>query len=75
MSTVEITKPTTETSPRLMSRFVGAYYLLAILTGSFILFFHSGSAVVADLMAGAIYFVFTVVLYNLSRPGRQRPGP
>jgi hypothetical protein len=75
MSAVEMTKRIPETSPRLTSRFVGAYYLLTILTGSFVLFFHSRSAVTADLIAGGIYFVLTLVLYGLSRSGQQRQGP
>jgi hypothetical protein len=75
MSAPEMTKRITTTSSRQISKFVGVYYLLTILTGSFVLFFHSGPAVVADLIAGVIYFALTVVLYTLSRSGRQRQGP
>lgn len=71
MSTVEITKRITEASPRLMSRVVGIYYLLTILTGTFVLFFHGKSALSADLIAAVFYLALTVALYNFSKVARH----
>ncbi len=74
MGTTEMTKRITEASPRLMSRFVGVYYLLTIMTGTFVLFFHSRSAFAADLIATIFYLALTVVLYALSRAAARSSG-
>jgi hypothetical protein len=66
MSTVDITKRIPEGSTRVGSRFVGAYYLLAILTGAFVLFFHGRLAFAVDVVVGAFYLAVTALLYGLS---------
>ena len=71
MSAINITKQITA-SPRLMTRFVAVYYLLTILTGTFVLFFHSGRALAADLILGGFYLSLTIVLYAWSKPANER---
>ena len=66
MSTVEITKHIAEKPPRSSSRFVAAYYLLTILTGAFLLFFHGRLAFAIDLLVGVFYLVVTAFLYGMS---------
>jgi hypothetical protein len=72
MSATNITKRITTASPRFMTRFVAAYYLLTILTGTFVLFFHSGRALAADLILGGFYLSLTIVLYAWSKPANER---
>jgi hypothetical protein len=72
MSTNEITKQIAEPSPRMMSRFVAVYYLLTILTGAFVLFFHSRSAFAADLVAIVFYLALTAALHALSKAGNTK---
>jgi hypothetical protein len=74
MSATNITKQIPTTAPRLMTRFVAAYYLLTILTGTFVLFFHSGRALAADLILGGFYLSLTIVLYAWSKPANERAG-
>jgi hypothetical protein len=74
MSTNEITKQIAEASPRLMSRFVAAYYLLTIMAGSFVLFFHSKSAFAIDLVAVVFYVALTAALHALSKAGDAKQG-
>jgi hypothetical protein len=66
MSTVQITKRMTEASPRIRSGFIAVYYLLTILTGAFVLWFHGRLAVLVDLGVGTFYLVVTVFLYAQS---------
>ena len=66
MSTVEITKHIAEKPPRSSSRFVAAYYLLTILTGAFLFFFHGRLAFAVDLFVGVFYLVVTAFLYGVS---------
>jgi hypothetical protein len=56
----------TSASPRLRARFVGAYYLLTIATGAFILFFQGRMAFMADLLVGISYLAATAFLYGWS---------
>lgn len=72
MSTADITKRIPEALPRVGSRFIGAYYLLAILTGAFVLFFHGRLAFAVDLVAGAFYLVVTAFLYGLSASNKAK---
>jgi hypothetical protein len=67
MSTAEMTKGATQASLRLSVNFVGIYYLLTILTGAFVLFFHGRLAFVADLIASVFYLSVTALFYGLSR--------
>lgn len=66
MSTAEITKRITEASPRMRSRFVGIYYLLTIVTGVFVLFFHGRLAFAADIVVGILYLAVTAFLYGVT---------
>ena len=72
MSTHEITRAITPASPRLRARLVGAYYLLTIATGAFILFFHGSAAFIADLLVGVVYLAVTAFLYGWSASGNKR---
>jgi hypothetical protein len=72
MSATNITKHISTASPRLMTKFVAAYYLLTILTGTFVLFFHSGRALAVDLILGGFYLSLTIVLYASSKPPIER---
>lgn len=72
MSTIEILKRIGKSSPRVASKFVGLYYLLTILTGAFVLFFHGRFAFAADLLAGIFYLVVTAFLYGFSASTRSR---
>jgi len=74
MSTAEIKIRIHEASPRLRAKFVCVYYLLTVLTGAFILFFHGRFALTADLVVSAFYLNLTALLYALSRPGKSRSG-
>jgi hypothetical protein len=51
---------------RTRARLIGAYYLLTIATGAFILFFHGMLAFIADLLVGIFYLAVTAFLYNWS---------
>lgn len=55
-------------SPQVRAKFVGLYYLLTILTGAFILFFHGRLAFMADLLVAITYFIATAAVYELSKP-------
>lgn len=47
--------------------FVGAYYVLTILTGAVLLFFHGRLAFAADFIASVLYLVVTAFWYGASR--------
>ena len=66
MSTAALTKQISDDKPRVDSRIIGAYYLLTILTGAFVLVFHGRLAFVVDLLIGIFYLVVTAFLYGLS---------
>jgi hypothetical protein len=74
MSTTEMMERIAEASPRLQAKLVGVYYLITILTGAFILFFHGRSAFTADIVAAVFYLAVTILLYELSRPANRRKG-
>jgi len=71
MSNVEMMERIAKTAPRLRARFVVFYYLLTMLTGSFLLFFHGRLAFAADLIASLCYLAVTAVFYDLSRPASR----
>jgi hypothetical protein len=52
---------------RYRSRFVALYYLLTILMGAFILFFHGRVALTADIIATVFYLAATALFYDLSK--------
>jgi hypothetical protein len=66
MSTAALTKQISDNKPRVDSRIIGAYYLLTIVTGAFVLVFHGRLAIAADLLIGIFYLVVTAFLYGLS---------
>ena len=66
MSTAALNKQISERKPRVDSRIVGAYYLLTILTGAFVLVFQGRLAFAADVLVGVFYLVVTAFLYGLS---------
>ena len=71
MSTTEISHWIS--GPRFRAGFVVAYYLLAIVTGVFVLLFHGRAAFAADLVAGMFYMAVTALLYALSiRPSGRK---
>ena len=71
MSTAEITKHIPESSPRVGSRMIGAYYLLTIVTGAFVLLFHGRMAFAVDVLVGVFYLVVTAFLYGLSASAKN----
>ncbi len=68
MSNAEMMERIAMASPRLRARFVASYYLLTILTGAFLLFFHGRLAFAADLIASVCYLAVTALFYDLSKP-------
>jgi len=60
--------------PRHRAKFVIAYYLLTILAGVFVLFFHGRLAFAADLIATVFYVAMTALFYDLSKPVNRRKG-
>jgi len=70
MSTTEIVQRI-ETPSSARGKSVVGYYVLTILTGAFVLFFHGRSAFVVDLVAGVFYLVVTAFLYALSKPVKR----
>ncbi len=67
MGTAQITRRIAEGSSRLRSRLVIFYYLLTILTGAFVLFFHGQLAFAADLVVSVVYIGITALFYVLSK--------
>jgi len=74
MSSAQISKRISETSPRVGSKFIGAYYLLTISTGAFVLLFHGKLAFAVDLVVGASYLAVTALLYGLSAAAHKGEG-
>ena len=72
MSTAQITRPIAPSPQRIRPKFIGAYYLLTILTGAFILFFHGRMAFVADLLVAISYLAITAFLYGRSSSENRR---
>ena len=71
MSTAALSKPITDNKPRIGSRIIGAYYLLTILTGAFVLVFQGRLAFAVDLLVGLFYLVVTAFLYGMSASGNR----
>ena len=65
---------TMEAARRFRSRFVGAYYLLTILIGVFVLFFHGRLAFTADIIASVFYVAATALVYDLSKALNGKKG-
>jgi hypothetical protein len=66
MSTAALSKQISEPKSRIGSSLIGAYYLLTILTGAFVLVFHGRLAFAVDLLVGIFYLVVTAFLYGFS---------
>ena len=50
-------------SPQLRAKFVAVYYLLAVMTGAFILLFHGRLAFATDVLVAIFYLLVTAALY------------
>jgi len=62
-----MTHITMEVATRYRARFVALYYLLTILLGGFVLFFHGRVALTADVIATVFYLALTALFYDLSK--------
>jgi hypothetical protein len=56
-----------ESPPRYNDRIVGAYYLLTMLAGVLVIFFHGRLVFAADLIATVVYIGITKLFYTLSK--------
>jgi hypothetical protein len=72
MSTVAVTAPIAESSPRLKARIAGLVYLLVFLTGGAALVVRGPLGAAAGLTAGACYVVVTLLFYGLFKPVSRR---
>jgi VIT1/CCC1 family predicted Fe2+/Mn2+ transporter len=72
MSTHGITRSMTRGPSRLKGGLVGAYYLLTIATGTFILFFHGRISFIANLLVAISYLAITAFLYGWSASENRR---
>lgn len=72
MPTSGIMKRIAESPPRHNDRLVGAYYLLTILAGVSVIFFHGRLAFAADLIATVVYIGITKLFYALSKKSLAR---
>jgi hypothetical protein len=70
MSATPMTQRISET-PHFKDRLVGAYYLLTILTGVFVLFFRGRSAFAVDLIVGISYIAITAFFYVVSSEQKE----
>jgi hypothetical protein len=50
---------------------VGAYYLLTIIVGAFVLFFHGRVALTADVIATVFYIAIMILFYDVCRPTKS----
>lgn len=66
-----MTHITMQLAKRYRSRFVALYYLLTIITGIFVLFFHGREAVAADVIASIFYLALTALFYDLSKQANR----
>jgi hypothetical protein len=67
-----MTHITMESAARYRGRFVALYYLLTILMGAFVLFFHGRVALTADIIATVFYLAATALFYDLSKPANRK---
>ncbi len=72
MSTAAFSKQISEPKSGIGSRIVAAYYLVTILTGAFVLFFHGRFSFAADVFVGIVYLTVTAFLYGLSASRTKR---
>lgn len=67
MPTAGIMKRIAESPPPHRDRIVSGYYLLTMLAGALVLFFHGRLAFAADLTATIVYVAVTILFYALSK--------
>jgi hypothetical protein len=72
MSTVAVTAPIAESSPRRKARIAGAVYLITFLTGGAALVVRGPLGAAAGLAAGASYVAVTLLFYGLFKPVSRR---
>ncbi len=72
MGTAALSKQISEAKSGVGSRSIGAYYLVTILTGAFVLLFHGRFAFAADVFVGIVYLTVTAFLYGLSASKTKR---
>ena len=70
MSATPMTQRISE-APRFKDRLVAIYYLLTILTGVFVLFFHGRSALAVDVIVGISYIAITAFFYVVSSEQKE----
>ncbi len=63
---------TAQTSPRVMVRLAGVFYLLTFATGSYALIDRSRVGAAAGMIAGASYIVVTLLFYGIFKPVSRR---
>lgn len=68
MTNTNIIERIAQATPRLRTKLVVGYYLLTIVTSTFILFFRGRVAFAVDLVAAVFYLAVTALLYDLSQP-------
>lgn len=61
-------KQIVETSPRLIARVAGAFYVLVFVTGIYALLVRSRMGMAAGLIAGVFYIAVTVLFYFIFKP-------
>jgi hypothetical protein len=66
-----MTQMITEAATRHRAKVVGAYYLLTIIVGAFVLFFHGRVALTADVIATVFYIAITILFYDVCRPTKS----
>ena len=71
MNTTKL-EPIVAAKSRSCTKLVAIYYLLTILTGAFLLFFHGKAAFATDLIASVCYIAVTAVFYEFSKPVSRR---
>jgi hypothetical protein len=74
MPTAGTTGRIAEAPTRHKDRIVGAYYLLTILAGVFVLYLHGRLALTADLIATIAYIAVTVLFHALSKERLTNEG-
>lgn len=72
MSTVAVTAPIADSSPRRQARIAGAVYLITFLTGGAALFLRGPLGAAAGLAAGVSYVAVTLLFYGLFKPVSRR---
>jgi hypothetical protein len=67
MNTAEMKESIAESSPRFKSAITAVFYLVTILMGGVLFFFHGRLGLMIDIIATACYIGVTALFYDLSR--------